>query len=291
MLTIHGLRFLAASDRPLYERIFWLVALLAVCFYMFITIAAQIRKYLNNPVLMSMNNEIIPISKIPYPAITFCNTNQIFESFANLTYLLDKDTLTEEESNILDASLTLCSDYKVRYSTMMESKSFNLATNRLLLEVVIHNPAETPTAYHAIASAEKDSRTAIVVTPKLVLTSDDLKSWLPEERGCYYNHERKLRYFKYYTQNNCNTECEINATLEKCNCLQPHHTHLHSTPVCGGFAMKCYVGVLYEALDDFRSSHCKCLPACTELTYEVYSYKTPRNFQYFNLTDRMIPLN
>ncbi|XP_039286504.1 pickpocket protein 11-like [Nilaparvata lugens] len=111
--------------------------------------------------------------------------------------------------------------------------------------VAIHNPAETPTAYQTIASADKDMRTMLKITPKMVLTSDDLRSWLPEKRGCFYNHERKLRYFKFYTRNNCNSECEMNATLQKCNCLQPFHNRLHTTPLCGGFAMKCYISVLF----------------------------------------------
>ncbi|XP_039286509.1 uncharacterized protein LOC111056268 isoform X2 [Nilaparvata lugens] len=46
-----------------------------------------------------------------------------------------------------------------------------------------------------------------------------------------------------------------------------------------------------ESLDDYGSSHCNCLPACTELSYEVDSFTTPRNFQYFNLTSRMMPGN
>lgn len=60
----------------------------------------------------------------------------------------------------------------------------------------------------------------IVVTPTITITSEKLRKYDPEKRGCYYNSERKLRYFKTYTQSNCQEECFSNLTARVCGCVK-----------------------------------------------------------------------
>lgn len=43
--------------------------------------------------------------------------------------------------------------------------------------------------------------------------------WTPFERGCYYPNEKPLKFFKVYTERNCETECRANKTLELCGCV------------------------------------------------------------------------
>jgi acid-sensing ion channel, other len=47
----------------------------------------------------------------------------------------------------------------------------------------------------------------IWITPEIIQTDDDLRSFDPDERNCYFEGERKLNYFKVYTQRNCESEC------------------------------------------------------------------------------------
>lgn len=57
------------------------------------------------------------------------------------------------------------------------------------------------------------------VTPKLTITSDNVRKYEPGARGCYFSSERHLRFFRHYTQNNCEMECLSNFTLAQCGCV------------------------------------------------------------------------
>lgn len=67
------------------------------------------------------------------------------------------------------------------------------------------------------------------VTPKLIITSLNLNTYSPSVRRCYFNSERQLRFYKQYTQKNCETECLANLTLAECGCVKfamPSRMHL-----------------------------------------------------------------
>lgn len=42
----------------------------------------------------------------------------------------------------------------------------------------------------------------------------------PNRRQCYFDDERDLRYFKSYSQSNCQTECLANYTMARCGCVK-----------------------------------------------------------------------
>lgn len=62
----------------------------------------------------------------------------------------------------------------------------------------------------------------IAVKPKVITTSEGLRSYTPNQRQCYYSSERRLRFFKIYTQNNCEAECLANFTSLECGCVKFH---------------------------------------------------------------------
>lgn len=55
--------------------------------------------------------------------------------------------------------------------------------------------------------------------PELITTSEALRSYSPNERGCFFNSERQLNFFKTYTRNNCLTECFANYSTLKMGCV------------------------------------------------------------------------
>jgi acid-sensing ion channel, other len=57
------------------------------------------------------------------------------------------------------------------------------------------------------------------ITPRMMMTSPEMRSYLPTKRNCYYSDEQRLKYFKQYTQSNCEIECLADIVLEDCNCL------------------------------------------------------------------------
>lgn len=51
-------------------------------------------------------------------------------------------------------------------------------------------------------------------------TSNKLREYTPSQRQCFFNAERRLRFFKMYTQNNCEAECLANFTKIACGCVK-----------------------------------------------------------------------
>lgn len=59
----------------------------------------------------------------------------------------------------------------------------------------------------------------ITIKPKLTVTSVGLRNYAPSQRQCFYQTERQLRFFKVYTQSNCEEECLANYTKKECGCV------------------------------------------------------------------------
>ncbi|XP_075229917.1 pickpocket protein 28-like [Lycorma delicatula] len=154
--------------------------------------------------------------------------------------------------------------------------------------VAVHNPSEKPSLNHFLTYAEVDRSTILHITPKLIETDPALRNWTPTERGCYYSHERKLMFFDIYSYNNCEVECEANVTFEKCNCNNIFQPRFSDTPVCGKEKKKCFLdSLIASSSSSYDSNHrkalfsaCDCLPACTELFYDVNVHSIPRNWTY-----------
>lgn len=60
----------------------------------------------------------------------------------------------------------------------------------------------------------------ISIIPKLTYTSEELRSYKPSQRQCFFNSERQLQFFKFYAQHNCEAECLSNYTKIKCGCVK-----------------------------------------------------------------------
>ena len=58
-----------------------------------------------------------------------------------------------------------------------------------------------------------------MVQPRIMTTSDGLRSYNPQIRQCYFQGERYLRFFQVYTQRNCEVECLTNFTFTECGCV------------------------------------------------------------------------
>lgn len=146
----------------------------------------------------------------------------------------------------------------------------------------------------------------ISVVPTLTYTSTELRGYTPSQRQCFFNSERRLFFFKFYAQHNCEAECLSNYTKIKCGCvkfssprmvkfsrLELKHSlwnyfkiKIHSpgasdTKICGAGSLKCYQTAEKELFGEdiidglkvleaksFRME-CNCLPACTTILYDA----------------------
>ncbi|KPJ13859.1 Sodium channel protein Nach [Papilio machaon] len=100
-------------------------------------------------------------------------------------------------------------------------------------KILLHNPAELPRLSQQYFRSPLSQEVVVAVRPKMMTTSDGLKPYLPSVqvltllnehitdklRQCYFPSERYLRYYKVYTQANCEVECLTNFTYARCGCV------------------------------------------------------------------------
>lgn len=86
--------------------------------------------------------------------------------------------------------------------------------------VMFHSSLELPNmnSVHHYTTARQALMFWIV--PHMTKIDVSLKDLQPEERNCYLEQERSLKFFQIYTQNNCEQECLANYTLKLCGCVQ-----------------------------------------------------------------------
>lgn len=61
--------------------------------------------------------------------------------------------------------------------------------------------------------------TQISIKPNMITTSEGLRKYPHDQRQCFFSSERQLRFYRNYTQNNCEAECLSNYTKIECGCV------------------------------------------------------------------------
>uniref|UniRef100_A0A182FU38 Uncharacterized protein n=1 Tax=Anopheles albimanus TaxID=7167 RepID=A0A182FU38_ANOAL len=146
-------------------------------------------------------------------------------------------------------------------------------------KILLHPSSEFPQVSKQYYRVPLHQEVIISVKPQMITTSDGLRDYTPEGRQCFFNHERYLRFFKVYTQQNCEMECNTNYTLHKCGCVKFSMMRDNLTDVCGASMIDCYNEAEDELLEedvkymvnktrDYRA-RCNCLPACTSIQYDA----------------------
>lgn len=174
-------------------------------------------------------------------------------------------------------------------------------------KVILHAPGQTIKATRHTFRVPLSEMAEISIKARLITTSEGLRSYKPFQRKCFYQSERKLRFFKYYSQYNCEAECLANFTHIECGCVKFSmtskkltfiFTRINSefstvtfiivdlqgdknTKICGAGSIKCYQEaekkLLGEDVIDGLKDHiaksfryrCNCLPACTSIVYDA----------------------
>nr|XP_019536370.2 pickpocket protein 28-like [Aedes albopictus]XP_019556891.1 pickpocket protein 28-like [Aedes albopictus] len=146
-------------------------------------------------------------------------------------------------------------------------------------KVSLHTSGEYPQVSKQYFRVPLHQEVIISVKPEMITTSEGLRHYAPHRRQCYFNYERRLKYFKVYTQQNCELECITNFTLQTCGCVKFSMPREEGTEICGASQIECYNEAEDELLShevkytvdkryDFRAK-CDCLPACVSVQYDA----------------------
>lgn len=85
--------------------------------------------------------------------------------------------------------------------------------------MLLHNPVETPKISAFGALVEPGTENRVAISPVISHTASTLLGVTVEKRQCLFQHERRLYFYRTYTQRNCILECEANFTLSHCKCV------------------------------------------------------------------------
>jgi amiloride-sensitive sodium channel len=158
------------------------------------------------------------------------------------------------------------------YTYLNETDSANVCQGTgKVFPIILHMPNETPTPFHEEIYLEYDRRKTITVVVKTYKSTEDLRKFSPEKRGCYFDDERQLKFYKSYTKSHCDFECMTNYTLKECGCVKFSMPRTKGTPVCDIDKGDCYYNAMLQWPKDEENSHrpCNCLDTCSILKYSV----------------------
>ncbi|XP_034487599.1 pickpocket protein 28 [Drosophila innubila] len=152
-------------------------------------------------------------------------------------------------------------------------------------KVILHAPDDVPQVSKQFVRIPMGREVLIAVKPNMITTSAGIAEYHPQRRQCFLSNERLLRFFKVYSESNCQLECLANFTLTKCGCVKFSMPRSLDMPVCGEEKIYCYDRAERELLvREFQrvrslnvageapkgaESACNCMPACTSLIYNT----------------------
>lgn len=139
---------------------------------------------------------------------------------------------------------------------------------------MVHPPDELPMMFekHNIFEFAGGRSLEVLITPSVIKSDESLKALEPSDRLCYFEGERKLRFFKVYTKRNCEIECFSNFTREKCNCVQFDIVRDTDTKVCGIEEEDIDCVFDSESLFNYTLAagnfgSCSCFSLCNSISY------------------------
>ncbi|XP_055305980.1 pickpocket protein 28-like [Sitodiplosis mosellana] len=142
--------------------------------------------------------------------------------------------------------------------------------------VILTAPGETVITMRNSFRVSVLEDTRIAIKPKYMTTSNGLRNYKPNERQCFFSGEKKLRFFKIYSQHHCEIECLSNFTRSLCECVKFSMPRDIDTKICGASKISCYEEANYnfytEDIGDSSKSYrdeCNCLPACVSIEYDA----------------------
>ncbi|KAL7011566.1 hypothetical protein ACKWTF_014325 [Chironomus riparius] len=143
-----------------------------------------------------------------------------------------------------------------------------------LNRILVHKSDETPRLmdYGKLRLMNYGLTVDIEVIPEIIQTDEYLRKLTPQVRECYFEGEKKLKFFKTYSMDKCVAECYSNYSIQHCGCVYHNFDLASPKEYCWEEGLKnCnYEIQQYFYLNDIMSSpNCSCLPTCDSVKYHI----------------------
>ncbi|XP_055321190.1 pickpocket protein 28-like [Sitodiplosis mosellana] len=136
-------------------------------------------------------------------------------------------------------------------------------------KVTFHPPQEGPQIWEKFFHISPGKSAIFTINPNVIETSQAVLRYSPDIRQCYYKSERLLRFYRHYTQRNCEVECLANFTLAQCGCIEFSMSRSNETKICGPGKISCCSDASQEVFTSGAFDKCKCLPSCSTISYDA----------------------
>ncbi|XP_058122939.1 pickpocket protein 28-like [Anopheles ziemanni] len=152
-------------------------------------------------------------------------------------------------------------------------------------KLMLHESSEYPQVSKRHIRIPLGHEMSIAMKPQMMTTSKSAADYHWSKRQCFFDNERRLRFFQIYNQENCELECLANITLAVCGCVRFSMPRAPGVDVCSLEMWFC----MHQARAFFRESfnhsdaslqhgtndggnvatECICLPACSSIQYDL----------------------
>lgn len=131
---------------------------------------------------------------------------------------------------------------------------------------IIHTPYQLPDTSHSLVYEFSYGLSHdVFISVDVVETDEDLRHVGVEKRQCYFNDEMQLKYFKFYTKQNCERECFSEYSYQRCSCVPFYYIRNKTMKVCDILGTECTTRFMFDS----KAVCKKCFPECNLITYKV----------------------
>jgi acid-sensing ion channel, other len=163
--------------------------------------------------------------------------------------------------------------------------------NLKLLEIctspyfLVHSPIEYPGNFDDNGMIEFDYAYdfEVLIAPEIIKADADLKIVHPMKRGCYFQGEKQLKYFNFYTRRNCESECLVDALYKnvKINCTPYYMVRSDSMDFYdyrNEYLMNVQIFLTTQKRFSFFDD-CGCLDPCDSInfSFEIVTYNRAKS--------------
>lgn len=155
-------------------------------------------------------------------------------------------------------------------------------------KIGFHSPIDIPRDTSKFYELSPKRAAVYSIEPRLIETAAEVHKYQPHERQCFFNTERKLRYYKQYTEFNCKKECLSNYTMARCGCVNFSLPRMFcylivllfnfdlnlsiqgpkDIKICGPAKSNCTC-TCRRIFHQHEITKCNCLSSCSALSYHA----------------------
>lgn len=155
----------------------------------------------------------------------------------------------------------------------LKKKQLRAVDKCLINAFIVHSPFEHPLSYKDYEFCEFSYGTAleVLIEPEVIVSDEYLKHYSKEKRRCIFEDENEMKFYKIFTQKNCEMECLSALVIKACKCVPYFFISDGRTPICTIQDMEC---VRYWELWTLQKEEgydleklCNCFPPCNSIKY------------------------